>query len=51
MKFGIFEENLSFDEMIVRYYGHHSLKQFIRGKPIRLGIQILGIMWSIRILL
>ena len=29
IKFGIFEENLSIDEMIVRYYGHHSLKQFI----------------------
>ena len=35
IKFGIFEKNLSIDEMIVRYYGHHSLKQFIRGKPIR----------------
>ena len=30
MKFGIFEENLSIDKMIVCYYGHHSLKQFIR---------------------
>ena len=37
MKFGIFEENFSIDEMIVRYYGHHSLKQFIRCKPIRFG--------------
>ena len=37
MKFGIFEENLSFDEMVVRYYGHYSLKQFIRGKPIGFG--------------
>ena len=37
IKFGIFEENLSIDEMIVRYYGYHSLKQFIRGKPIRFG--------------
>ena len=35
MKFSIFEENLSIDEMIVCYYGHHSLKQFICGKPIR----------------
>ena len=40
MKFGIFEENLSIDEMIVRYYGHHSLKQFIRGKPIRFGYKL-----------
>src|SRR6218665_2520257 len=25
------------NEMIIRYYGHHGLKQFIRGKPIRFG--------------
>ena len=36
-KFGVFEENLSVDEMIVRYYGHNTLKQFMRGKPIRFG--------------
>ena len=35
MKFGIFEKYLAVDEMIVKYYGHHALKQFIRGKPIR----------------
>ena len=28
-KFGIFVSALSIDEMIVRYYGHHGLKQFI----------------------
>lgn len=39
-KFGIFQENLSVDEMIVRYYGHHSLKQFIRAKPIRFGYKL-----------
>ncbi|XP_049832931.1 piggyBac transposable element-derived protein 2-like [Schistocerca gregaria] len=27
--FGIFEENLSIDEMIVKYYGQRGLKQFI----------------------
>ena len=37
MKFGIFEEHLAVDEMIVKYYGHNTLKQFIRGKPIRFG--------------
>ena len=37
MKFGIFEKYLAVDEMIVKYYGHHALKQFIRGKPIRFG--------------
>ena len=36
-KFGILEEHLAIDEMIVKYYGHHALKQFIRGKPIRFG--------------
>ena len=36
-KWGIFQENLSVDEMIVRYYGHHPIKQFIRMKPIRFG--------------
>ena len=37
VKFGIFEEHLAVDEMIVKYHGHHALKQFIRGKPIRFG--------------
>lgn len=37
IKFGVFARQLSIDEMIVRYYGHHGLKQFIRGKPIRFG--------------
>lgn len=36
-RFGIFEENLSVDEMMIRYYGHNTLKQFIRNKPIRFG--------------
>ena len=39
-QFGIFCENLSIDEMIVKYYGHHTLKQFIRGKPIRFGYKL-----------
>lgn len=42
-KFGIFEENLSIDEMIVKYYGRSGLKQFIRGKPIRFGYKL----WSL----
>jgi DNA excision repair protein ERCC-6 len=37
---GIFEEFLSVDEMIVKDYGHNSLKQFIRGKPIRFGYKL-----------
>lgn len=35
VKFGIFEKHLAVDEMIVKYYGHHALKQFNRGYPIR----------------
>ncbi|XP_045456089.1 piggyBac transposable element-derived protein 3-like [Melitaea cinxia] len=31
-KFGIFESNLAVDEMIVKYFGHHGIKQFIKGK-------------------
>ncbi|KAF0296468.1 Tetratricopeptide repeat protein 21B [Amphibalanus amphitrite] len=42
-KFGVFREELSVDEMLVRYFGHHPLKQFIRGKPIRFGYK----MWSL----
>lgn len=40
MKFGHFSANLSIDEMIIMYYGRNSLKQFIRGKPIRFGYKL-----------
>ncbi|CAK1601731.1 unnamed protein product [Parnassius mnemosyne] len=36
-QFGVFHENISIDESMIKYYGHHSSKQFIRGKPIRFG--------------
>ncbi|KAF0308538.1 PiggyBac transposable element-derived protein 2 [Amphibalanus amphitrite] len=39
-KFGIYQQNLAVDEMIVRYYGHHGLKQFMRGKPVRFGYKL-----------
>jgi hypothetical protein len=39
-KLGVFQENLSVDEMIVRYYGHHPIMQFIRLKPIRFGYKL-----------
>ncbi|XP_046998371.1 piggyBac transposable element-derived protein 3-like [Schistocerca americana] len=42
-KFGIFEEILSVDKMIVKYYGRSGLKQFILGKPIRFGYKL----WSL----
>lgn len=34
---GIFHRNLSVDESMVKYFGHHPCKQFMRGKPIRFG--------------
>lgn len=34
------EENYSIDEAMVPYYGGHSCKQFIRGKPIRWGYKL-----------
>ncbi|KAI4462446.1 transposase is4 [Holotrichia oblita] len=37
LQWGIFHDKLSIDEAMVKYFGHHSSKQFIRGKPVRLG--------------
>lgn len=39
-QWGIFIKELSVDEMIVKYFGRHGLKQFIRGKPIRFGYKL-----------
>ena len=33
-------QNISIDESMVPYYGRHSAKQFIRGKPIRYGFKM-----------
>lgn len=41
--FGFFETALSVDEMMVKFYGRLSIKQFIRNKPIRFGIK----MWAL----
>ena len=40
---GVFHNLLSIDESMVPYYGRHSAKMFIRGKPIRFGYKI----WSL----
>jgi hypothetical protein len=37
------EENLCYDECMVKYFGRHRCKQYIRGKPIRFGYKI----WSL----
>lgn len=34
------EQNLDYDESMVKYFGRHSCKQFIRGKPIRFGYKM-----------
>ena len=36
---GLFEKDLSIDEQMVPYFGRHSAKMFIWGKPIRFGYQ------------
>ena len=43
VQFGVFHEDLSVDESMVPYFGRHSSKQFIRGKPIRFGYKL----WSL----
>lgn len=37
MQFGVFAHNLSIDEQMISYYGRHSCKMFMKGKPIRFG--------------
>ena len=39
VQFGIFSKELSIEEQMVPYYGRHSCKMFIRGKPIRFGFK------------
>jgi hypothetical protein len=36
-QWGVFHQDLSIDEAMIKYFGHHSAKQFIRGKPVRFG--------------
>ena len=37
------QRNLSIDESMIPYFGHHSSKQFIKSKPIRFGFKV----WSL----
>lgn len=37
LQWGVFHQNLSIDESMVKYFGRHPAKQFIRGKPVRFG--------------
>lgn len=40
MQFGVWAEELSIDEQMVPYFGRHSCKMYIRGKPIRFGYKL-----------
>ena len=40
VQLGIFHELLSVDKSMVQYFGCHSAKMLIRGKPIRFGYNI-----------
>ncbi|XP_022827111.1 piggyBac transposable element-derived protein 3-like [Spodoptera litura] len=37
LQWGVFHDSISVDESMVKYFGHHPAKQFIRGKPVRFG--------------
>lgn len=40
LQFGIFSNYLSIDEEMVPYFGRHSAKMFIKGKPVRFGFKL-----------
>ncbi|XP_034934180.1 piggyBac transposable element-derived protein 3-like, partial [Chelonus insularis] len=42
-QFGLWKTALSVDEMMAKSYARTSLKQFIRGKPIRFGLKFWGL--------
>ena len=39
LQFQFFSKHITIDEQVIGYYGHHYMKQFIRGKPIRFGFK------------
>ena len=43
MKFYQPSQQLSFDESMIEYFGHHGCKQFLKDKPIRFGYKV----WSL----
>ena len=42
LKYYLNQNTLSVDETMVPYFGRHSLKQYIKGKPVKFWIQALG---------
>lgn len=43
LTYGFFSTALSVDEMMLKFFGRLSIKQFIKSKPIRFGIKMWGI--------
>ena len=41
IQFGIFNKLLSVDKSIIPYFGRHSVKMFMKGKPICFGFKTL----------
>lgn len=39
-QFGIFAENLTIDERMVRYFGKHGCKMFMKNKPVKFGYKL-----------
>ena len=40
LQFGVFSPNLSLDEQMVPYFGRHSLRMYMKGKPIKFGMKV-----------
>lgn len=39
-QFGIFSENLTIDERMVRYFGRHGCKMYMKNKPVKFGYKL-----------
>ncbi|GBL86447.1 hypothetical protein AVEN_164603-1 [Araneus ventricosus] len=39
-QFGIFSENLTISERMVRYFGRHSCKMYMKNKPVKFGYKL-----------
>ncbi|GBN91375.1 PiggyBac transposable element-derived protein 2 [Araneus ventricosus] len=39
-QFGVFAEHLSIDERMVRYFGRHGCKMYMKGKPVKFGYKL-----------
>ncbi|GBN16856.1 PiggyBac transposable element-derived protein 3 [Araneus ventricosus] len=39
-QFGVFAEHLSIDERMLRYFGRHGCKMYMKGKPVKFGYKL-----------